>query len=94
MDGVSASPVCIFLTRFDKKDMAKWALGIGFLFFLIHGSNRGEYQKEKTKTNSTLSSHVDVLFPWGSSTRHTLLPPSRVHPPHAAGWSTKSKKTQ
>lgn len=51
-------------------------------------------KKKKPTQLSTLSHTHDTAPQRDSSTHHTPLHHSKVHPPHAAGWRTKSKMTQ
>ena len=52
-------------------------------------------KKKKPTQLSTLNhSHAVAAPQRDSSTHHTPLHHSKVHPPHAAGWRTKSKMTQ
>ena len=52
-------------------------------------------KKKKPTQLSTLNhSHAVVAPQRDSSTHHTPLHHFKVHPPHAAGWRTKSKMAQ
>ena len=51
-------------------------------------------KKKKPTQLSTLNHTHDTAPQRDSSTHHTPLHHSKVHPPHAAGWRTKSKMTQ
>jgi len=51
-------------------------------------------KKKKPTQLSTLSHAHDTAPQRDSCTHHTPLHHSKVHPPRAAGWRTKSKMTQ
>ena len=69
---------------------------VGRVIQLAAGSNmmKVKIKKKKPTQLSTLNHTHDTAPQRDSSTHHTPLHHSKVHPPHAAGWRTKSKMTQ
>ena len=93
-------PLCFdFLILFSRNrqipGLATGAVGHSlFFFFLSTVLIKVKIKKKKPTQLSTLSHTHDTAPQRDSSTHHTPLHHSKVHPPHAAGWRTKSKMTQ